>query len=160
MHNSGRGSVSLSQASTALGIVLQCPGWWHSGKDGRTGPEVMEEMRSTGPTSRRRPGRAWGRWPYLFRGFHRPLSRGASWGWYGSGRHSVTELTPAFPHSSCTVPGMAAQGGLVDREHIKWKPTPPCKLWKLPSEPHDVDPREDLWKVGGVMCKTHERWEG
>jgi hypothetical protein len=22
------------------------------------------------------------------------------------------------------------------------KPTPPCKLWKLQSEPHDVDPKE------------------
>jgi hypothetical protein len=45
------------------------------------------------------------------------------------------------------------------REHIRWKQTPPCKLWKLHSEPHDVDPREDSWEVGGVMCKTHERWE-
>jgi hypothetical protein len=46
------------------------------------------------------------------------------------------------------------------REHIRWKPTPLCKLWKLQSEPHDVDPREDLWEVGGVTCKTHERWKG
>jgi hypothetical protein len=50
-----------------------------------------------------------------FRGFHRPLSRGATWGRYGSGRHSVTELTPAFPHSSRTAPGMAAQRGLVEQ---------------------------------------------
>jgi hypothetical protein len=36
------------------------------------------------------------------------------------------------------------------REHIRWKPTTPCKLWKLQSEPHDVDPTKDLWKMGGV----------
>jgi hypothetical protein len=27
------------------------------------------------------------------------------------------------------------------KEHIRWKPTPPCKLWKLQSESHDVDPK-------------------
>jgi hypothetical protein len=32
----------------------------------------------------------------------------------GSGWHSVTELTLAFPHSYRTVPGMAAQGGLAE----------------------------------------------
>jgi hypothetical protein len=55
MHNSGRGGVSSSWASTAPWMVLQCLGWWHNGGDGRTGPEVMEEMRSTGPASRRHP---------------------------------------------------------------------------------------------------------
>jgi hypothetical protein len=45
-------------------------------------------------------------------------------------------------------------------EHIKWKLTLPCKLWKLQSKPHAVDPKEDSREVGGVMCKTHERWEG
>jgi hypothetical protein len=43
---------------------------------------------------------------------------------------------------------------------IRWKPTPPCKLWKFQSESHIVDPGEDSWEVGGVMCKTHERCEG
>jgi hypothetical protein len=33
---------------------------------------------------------------------------------------------------------------------------PSMQTIKLRSEPHDVDPRDDLWKVGGVMCKTHE----
>jgi hypothetical protein len=33
---------------------------------------------------------------------------------------------------------------------------PSTQTMKLRSEPHDVDPRDDLWKVGGVMCKTHE----
>jgi hypothetical protein len=34
-----------------LGMALQCPGLWHSDEDGRTGSEVMEEMRSTILTS-------------------------------------------------------------------------------------------------------------
>jgi hypothetical protein len=55
------------------------------------------------------------RWPYPFRGFHRTLSRGATWRRYGSGWHSVVELTPAFPHSSRTSSGMAAQCGLVEK---------------------------------------------
>jgi hypothetical protein len=100
MNNSERGGVSSSRASTTPGMVLQCPGWWHSGGDGCTGPEVKEETCSTGPTSRRRPAPVRGWRPYLFRGFHRPLSRGATWRPYESGRHSVTELTPAFPHSA------------------------------------------------------------
>jgi hypothetical protein len=77
-----------------LGVTLQCPGWWHNGGDGRIGPEVtdvMEEMRPAVLTSRRRPGQAWSRWPYPFRGRRRPLSRGATWRRYGSGSRSVTE---------------------------------------------------------------------
>jgi hypothetical protein len=31
---------------------------------------------------------------------------------------------------------------LFTYSRIRWKPTPPCKLWKLQSEPHDVDPKE------------------
>jgi hypothetical protein len=72
-------------------------------------------MRSASLMSRRCPARARGRCPYLFRGFRHPLSRGAAWRPYGSGRHSVTELTPAFPHSSRTVPRMANQGGLAEQ---------------------------------------------
>jgi hypothetical protein len=37
------------------------------------------------------------------------------WRPYGSGQHSAMELTPAFPHSSRTVPRMAAQGGLAEQ---------------------------------------------
>jgi hypothetical protein len=37
------------------------------------------------------------------------------WRQYKSQWHSVTELTPAFPHSSRTVPGMAGQGGLAEQ---------------------------------------------
>jgi hypothetical protein len=40
----------------SAGVTLQCPGWWHSGGDGHTGPEVTEKTRSAGLTSRCRPG--------------------------------------------------------------------------------------------------------
>jgi hypothetical protein len=115
VHISGRGDVLSSRVPTALGRVLQWPRWLHNGGDGCTGPKVTGETRSTGLMSRRRPTRAWGKHPYLFRGFRRPLSRGATWRLYESGRHSVTELTPAFPHSSRTVLRMATQGGLVEQ---------------------------------------------
>jgi hypothetical protein len=115
MHNNGCGGVSSSRASTAPEMVLQCLGWWHSGRDGRTGLEEMEETRSTGLMSWHCPAQAQGKRLYLFRGFHRPLSRGATWRLYGSGRHIVTKLTPAFPHSSHTVLRMAAHGGLVEQ---------------------------------------------
>jgi hypothetical protein len=115
MHNGGDGDVLSSRASTTSGMAPQCPGWEDSGVDGRTGPEVMEETRSSSPTSRRCPVRARGRCSYPFRGFRRPLSRGAACRSYGSGRHSVTELTPAFLHSSPAVPEMAARGGLAEQ---------------------------------------------
>jgi hypothetical protein len=108
MHNDRCGSVSSSRAPTVLGMALQCPGRWHSGGDGHTGPKVTEETRSAGLMLRRHPGRARGRWSYPFRAFPRPLSRGATWRRYGSGWYSVVELTPAFPHNSRTAPGMAA----------------------------------------------------
>jgi hypothetical protein len=104
LHNGGHGGVPSSRAPTVPGMTLQCLGWRHSGGDGRAGPEVMEETCSAGLTSRHRPGWVRGRWWYPFRGFHRPLSRGATWRRYGSGRHSVMELTPAFLHSSRTAP--------------------------------------------------------
>jgi hypothetical protein len=74
-HRSRRGGILSLRTSTALGMVLQCPGWRRGGGDGRTGPMVMEETRLTGPTSRRYPGRAWNRCPSPFRGLRRPLSR-------------------------------------------------------------------------------------
>jgi hypothetical protein len=114
-HNSGRGGVLSSQVPTAPGMALQCLGWQHSGGDGRTRPKVTEESRFTGLISRCCPARARGRRPYLFRGFRRPLSRGAAWRPCRSGRHSVRELTLALPHSSRTVPGMAPQGGLAEQ---------------------------------------------
>jgi hypothetical protein len=97
----------------------RCRGWRGSARDGsiaagRTGPELAEETCSTSPTSWRCPMRARGRRTYPFRGFRRPLSRGAVCRPYVSGLHSVTELTPAFPHRSPTVPGMASRGGLAE----------------------------------------------
>jgi hypothetical protein len=91
LHSGKRGDVPSAWVPTVPGTTLQCPGWWHSGRDGRTVPEVTEKTRSASFTSRRRPGRARSWWPYPFRGCHRPLSRGAMWRRYGSGRHSVTE---------------------------------------------------------------------
>jgi hypothetical protein len=109
MYSGGCGGVPSSRASTVLGMTLQCPGWRHNGGDGRIGPEMTEEARLVGLTSRRRPRRVRSRHPYAFRGFHRPLSRGAMWRRYGSGWHSVVELTPAFPHS----PRTARVGGIA-----------------------------------------------
>jgi hypothetical protein len=82
----------------------------------------MEETCSVGLISQHCAARARGRCSYLFQGFHRPLSKGATWRQYGSGRHSVTELTPVFPHGSRTVPGMAAQGGLVEQLKVHLGP--------------------------------------
>jgi hypothetical protein len=81
-------------------------------------------MRSTGQMSWCCPAREQGRRPYLFRGFRHPLSIGTTWGSYGSGRHSVTELTLAFSHSAKdgrtgrvggTVPGCDSQAVSEDR---------------------------------------------
>jgi hypothetical protein len=114
-HSSRCGDVLSSWAPTTPGMVLQCSGWQYSGGDGLTGPELAEGTRSTSPTSQHRLVRARGRRPYPFRGFRRPLSRGAACRLYGSGRHSVTKLTPAFRHSSPAVLGMAAWGGLAEQ---------------------------------------------
>jgi hypothetical protein len=111
----GDGDVLSSRAPTATGMALQYSGCWHNSGDGRTGPTVIDETRSTGPASRRCPVRARGRRPYPFRGFHRPLSSGVACRPYGSGRHSVTDLTSTLPHSSPTAPGMASQEGLAEQ---------------------------------------------
>jgi hypothetical protein len=115
MPNNGRGDVSSSWAPTTLGMAPQYSGWQYSGGFGRIGPELVEETRSTSPMSWCCPVRARGRRPYPFRGFRRPPSRGAASRPYGSGRHSVMEFTPAFPHSSPTAPRMAARGGLAEQ---------------------------------------------
>jgi hypothetical protein len=75
VHSSGRGGVLSSRVPTASGMALQCPGWLHSGGDGRIGLEVTGETRSAGLTSRRCPAYARDRCPYPFRGSRRPLSR-------------------------------------------------------------------------------------
>jgi hypothetical protein len=40
-------------------------------------------------------------------------------------------------------------------QHIRWKPTSPCKLWKLQYESHDVDPTGRSEEVRGVICKIN-----
>jgi hypothetical protein len=42
-HSSECGVVSSLCAPTVSGMALQCAGWWHSGREGRTGLEVIEE---------------------------------------------------------------------------------------------------------------------
>jgi hypothetical protein len=90
LHSGRRGGVPSTSIPAVLGMTLRCPGWWYSGEDGRTGPEVTEKTRSVGLTSRHHPGREWSWWSYPFRGCRRPL-RSATWRRYESGRHSVTE---------------------------------------------------------------------
>jgi hypothetical protein len=114
-HSSRCGGVLSSCDLIGPGMVLQCSGWLYIGGDGHTRPELAEGTRSTSPTSWCHPARAWGRHPYPFRGVCHPISRGVVCRPYRSGRHSVTELTPAFPHSSPAVPGMAARGGLAEQ---------------------------------------------
>jgi hypothetical protein len=111
LHSSRHGDVPSSWAPTTPGMALQCLGWQYNGGDGRTGPELAEETRSTSPTSRRRPVWARSRCPYPFRGFRRPPSRGAACRSYGSGRHSVTELTLALLHSPVQCQGWPHKEG-------------------------------------------------
>jgi hypothetical protein len=54
-HSGGCGDVPPSLDPTVPGMALQCPGWRHSGGDGRTGAEVTEKTRPAGLTSRHRP---------------------------------------------------------------------------------------------------------
>jgi hypothetical protein len=111
LHNSRCGDVLSSWAPTMSEMALQCSGWWHSSGDGRAGPTVTEETCSTGPTLRRRPVRARGRRPYPFRGFRRPLSRGAACQPYGSGWHIVTGPPAWLPYSARD--GLTGGGGVV-----------------------------------------------
>jgi hypothetical protein len=86
-----------------LGMTLQCLGRRHSGGDGSIGPEVMEETRSAGLTSRRRL-----RW----RGagdrtpsegatvFFRGGQRGGSTGVGGTVSRNDTGLPVQHPHSA------------------------------------------------------------
>jgi hypothetical protein len=74
-HSSRCGDVLSPHASTASGMVLQCPGWRRDGGDGRTGPMATEVTVPTSLTSRRSPGQVWKKCLFPLRGFHRPLSR-------------------------------------------------------------------------------------
>jgi hypothetical protein len=46
LYSGRRGSVPSARVPMVLGMALQCPGWWHSNGDGRTGSEVTEDMHS------------------------------------------------------------------------------------------------------------------
>jgi hypothetical protein len=108
-HSSRCGNVPSPRASTALGTAMQCPGWCRDGRDGRTGPTTTEMTSPAGLTSRRNPGQAWNRRsspsrvpPSSFEGAARQS--------YESGRHSVTGLTPATPHSTAQWRGWPHRG--------------------------------------------------
>jgi hypothetical protein len=88
-------SHSARDGAVVPGMVAHRRGWPHSA-------EVTEKTCPAGLTSRHRLARARGRHLYLFRGFRRPPSRGATWESYESGRHGVTDFTQALPHSSRT----------------------------------------------------------
>jgi hypothetical protein len=99
------------------GMALQCLGWWHSGGDGRTVPEVIGKTRPAGLTSRRRPRRSGvgGRTPFegvvvLFRGGDVEEVRELAAQCHG--------ITPAFPHSTRTAPGMVTQCRLVEQRRV------------------------------------------
>jgi hypothetical protein len=104
LDNGGRGDVMSTWVPTVLGMTLQCLGWWHNGRDGHTGPEVIQKTRPASLTSRCHPRWVRIRWPYPFRGCRRPLSRGDMeevWEWAAQ----CHGMTPAFPHSTRTTWG-------------------------------------------------------
>jgi hypothetical protein len=110
MYNSGRGDVSSPWAPTTPGMALQCLEWQYSGGDGRTGPELAEETRSTSPTSQRRPVWTRGRRMYPFRGFRRPPSRGVARSC--TGVDGTVSRSRHWPY--CTV-SYSAKDGLTKR---------------------------------------------
>jgi hypothetical protein len=91
-HNGGRGDVLSSCTPTTPGVVLQCPGFPHRADgDGGDAHHWFDDTASSRAGARQ---------------VSVPLSRvppssfdGAACGPYESGRHSVTELTLALPHS-------------------------------------------------------------
>jgi hypothetical protein len=92
---------SARDGAAVPGMAAQRRGWPHRA-------EVMEKTRPAGLTSRHRPARARNRHPYLFRGFRRPPSRGATWG-----RTRVGGTVSRSWHRPCrTAP---AQGELVEQ---------------------------------------------
>jgi hypothetical protein len=73
--SSRRGGVLSPHASTALGMLVQWPGWRCDGGDGRTGPMVTEVTAPTVLTSRRSPVRAWSSRSSSLRALCRPFLR-------------------------------------------------------------------------------------
>jgi hypothetical protein len=110
-HNSVRGDVPSPRASTASGMVMQCPEWCRDGGDGRTGPTATEVTGSAGLTSRRSPGQAWNRRPSPFEG-STVLFRGCD---ASAVREWAAQCngTAAGHAAQCrTVAGMASPGGV------------------------------------------------
>jgi hypothetical protein len=87
------GGVLSARAPIVLGMASQCPRWWHNAEDGRTRPEVTEEMRLVYFISRRHPGCTLSRWLYAFEGVTVPFR----WVWRG-GRMGVGGTVPRSGH--------------------------------------------------------------
>jgi hypothetical protein len=102
------GPHSTGDGATVLGMVAQRRGWPHRADgDGGDVPHWSNVAALSRASARQ-----------AFITFSRvPLSsfEGAACRSYGSGRHSVTELAPASPHSSSTVLGMASRGELAEQ---------------------------------------------
>jgi hypothetical protein len=104
----GLGSHSVGDDAAVRGMVAQ------RGGDGHTGPKVMEETRSAGLMSRRRPrlARSSGRTPFegatiLFRGVRRGGGMGVD--------RTVSSNDTGLPAQYRTASGMATQCGLVEQ---------------------------------------------
>jgi hypothetical protein len=74
-HSGWHGGVLSPHAYTTSGMVVWWPGWRHDGRDGRTGPMVMEVTAAVGLTSRRRSVRSWSSHAPCLRGLCHPFSR-------------------------------------------------------------------------------------
>jgi hypothetical protein len=65
---------------------------------------------------------------------------------------------------SSVLPRCSSFGAWIDWQHIMWKPTSPCKLWKLQYESRNVDSTWRSEEVGGVICiafanhASHHPW--
>jgi hypothetical protein len=78
MHNGWCGDIPSARPPVVLGMASQCPGCRHSRRDGCTGSEATEALRSIHLASRHRPGRVLSWWPYASRGCRCPFSRGVA----------------------------------------------------------------------------------
>jgi hypothetical protein len=111
-HSGGRGDVPSTWVPTVLGMTLQCLGWRYSGRNGRTGLEVTGRRAPLASRHGVVPDRrgVGDRTPFegaavLFRGGDMEELR--EWAAQCHG------MTPGFPHSARTAPGMTTQCGLV-----------------------------------------------
>jgi hypothetical protein len=108
----------------SVGMSSQCLAWCSSGGDGRTGLTVTGMTDPAGLTSRCGPTSAQKRHsrvpPAPF--------EGTACQSYGGRRHSVTELTPALPHSATQRRGWPPPGSWWNSEGARFPGVP--KSWR------------------------------